>query len=211
MFVLKALVFYLTLISLVYSQTGNKRQLQGPSTGLNDQNQGRALGDDFFSDDDFYKTSGQMFKEMQKIRQRFHDMMTNDPFMENFDDFGKISGNTLGNKQEIVTKHYEDEKHYYFEIKKDNATESNFKVKVENDQLIITSNQEIEKEDKDAQGNKSYLKTKSSVMRSFPLEDYVDPNGYDISEHKDKLVIKFKKNTRIKKKKTVNADKEDYI
>ena len=152
-----------------------------------------------------------MFKEMQKIRQRFHDMMADDPFLEQFDDFNKISGNKLGNDQEIVTKHYEDDKYYYFEIRKDNSTESNFKVKVANHQLIITSNQEIEKENRDAKGNKSYLKTKSSVTRSFPLEDYVDPIGYDISEHKDKLVIKFKKNAQIQKKKAVDANKEDYI
>ena len=211
MFILKVLFFYLTLTSLVFSQTGNKRQLQGPSTGLDDQSQSKALGDDFFSDDDFFKTSGHMFKEMQKIRQRFHDMMADDPFLEQFDDFNKISGNKLGNDQEIVTKHYEDDKYYYFEIRKDNSTESNFKVKVANHQLIITSNQEIEKENRDAKGNKSYMKTKSSVTRSFPLEDYVDPIGYDISEHKDKLVIKFKKNAQIQKKKAVDANKEDYI
>ena len=70
---------------------------------------------------------------------------------------------------------------------------------------------EDEKEDRDAKGNKSYMKTKSSVTRSFPLENYVDPAGYDISEQRDKLVIKFKKNTQIKNKKTVNARKEDYI
>ncbi|OFZ49128.1 MAG: hypothetical protein A2381_16145 [Bdellovibrionales bacterium RIFOXYB1_FULL_37_110] len=211
MFVIKILIFYLTMTSLVFSQTGNKRQLQGPSTGLDDQNQRKMLGDDFFSDDDFFKNGGQMFKEMQKIRQRFHDMMADDPFMEHFDDFGKISGNGFKNNQDIVTKHYEDDKHYYFEIQKNSATESNFKVKVEDHQLIITNNQEIEKEDRDAKGNKSYMKTKSSVTRSFPLENYVDPAGYDISEQRDKLVIKFKKNTQIKNKKTVNARKEDYI
>jgi len=211
MFILKVLFFYLALTSLVFSQTGNKRQLQGPSTGLDDQSKSKALGDDFFSDDDFFKTNGQMFQEMQKMRQKFHDMMTNDPFMEQFDDFNKISGNELGKNQEIVTKHYEDDKYYYFEIKKDHATESNFQVKVENQQLIITNNQEIEKENKDAKGNKSYLKTKSIVTRSYSLEDYVDPKGYDISEQKDKLVIKFKKDAQIKKKKAVDANKEDYI
>jgi HSP20 family molecular chaperone IbpA len=148
--------------------------------------------DRFFNDDFFGRSprsSADPFSEMRRMRQGMMKQFDSAQGGGMFDSWfqKKFGGGSAGDISQR-----EDDHAVYYDISIEGLKPEDVKIKVENDQLMISG--EVEKKTEEG-GNSTF--SRSSFHRSFPLPPNVESDQVQLERKSGKLIVKFPK-TQIK-------------